>query len=90
MPERLTRIRLVIEEWESERTQEFVLTWSPGEGHSYRKIVRQQYVFSPSTTPREVEDYTMDLHGVTTLELRIQPASAGAMPSRRLPSGPSP
>ena len=78
MPERLTRIRLVIEEWEIERTQEFVLAWSPDEGRSYREIVRQQYVFSRPATPREVEDYTVYVHGVTALELRITPDLSGS------------
>lgn len=72
-PERLTRLRLVFDETQIARTQEFVLAWSPDEGRSYREIVRQQYVFSPPTTTREVEDYTVNLDGVTALELRITP-----------------
>ncbi len=46
-PQRLTRISLVFEETESERTQEFVLRWSPDGGRSFREIVRQQWNFSP-------------------------------------------
>ena len=47
-PQRLRRIALVFEETETERTQEFVLRWSPDGGRSFREIVRQQWNFSPN------------------------------------------
>ena len=72
-PLRLRRIRLMFHEGEQERTQEFVLRWSPDGGQSYREILRQQYNFSPPETAREVEDYDIDLDGVTALELKIVP-----------------
>ncbi len=72
-PLRLKRIHLVFQEDEQERTQEFVLRWSPDGGQSYREIVRQQYNFSPPEAAREVEDYDVDLDGVRALELRIVP-----------------
>jgi hypothetical protein len=72
-PQKLTRISLVFEESETERTQEFVLRWSPGGGRSFREIVRQQWNFSPPDTAREVEEYQVDLPGVTVLELVIVP-----------------
>lgn len=72
-PLRLTRIHLVFHEGERERTQEFVLQWSPDGGQSYREIVRQQYNFSPPDVAREVEDYDVDLDGLTALELKIVP-----------------
>ncbi len=43
---------------------------------SYREIVRQQYTFSPPGTA-EVENYRVDLDGVTALELRIVPNIGG-------------
>jgi hypothetical protein len=76
-PLRLRRIHLVFHEDEHERTQEFVLRWSPDGGQSYREIVRQQYNFSPPAAAREVEDYDIDLDGVTALELRIVPDISG-------------
>jgi hypothetical protein len=76
-PRRLKRIHLVFSEGELERTQEFVLRWSPDGGQSYREIVRQQYNFSPPEAAREVEDYDVDLDGVTALELRIMPNISG-------------
>ena len=72
-PLRLKRIHLVFQEDEQERTQEFVLRWSPDGGQSYREIVRQQYNFSPPEAAPEVEDYDVDLDGVTALELSIVP-----------------
>src|SRR6266852_920228 len=72
-PQRLRRISLVFEETETERTQEFVLRWSPDGGRSFREIVRQQWNFSPPKTIREVEECQVDLSGVTVLELVIVP-----------------
>src|ERR1039457_6633081 len=72
-PQRLKRIALVFEETETERTQEFVLRWSPDGGSSFREIVRQQWNFSPPKTTREIEEYQVDLSGVTVLELVIVP-----------------
>jgi hypothetical protein len=72
-PQRLTRIALVFEETMTERTQEFVLRWSPDGGRSFRKIVRQQWNFSPPATIREAEDYHVELSGATILELIIVP-----------------
>ena len=73
----IKRIRLVFHEDEQERTQEFVLRWSPDGGQSYREIVRQQYNFSPPETAREIEDYDVDLDAVTALELRLVPDISG-------------
>ncbi len=76
-PLRLTRIRLVFHEDQHARTQEFSLRWSADGGQSYREIVRQQYTFSPPGTTREVEDYAVNLDGVTALELCIVPDISG-------------
>jgi len=76
-PLRLRRIHLMFHEGEQERTQEFVLRWSPDGGQSYREILRQQYNFSPPGAAREVEDYDIDLDGVTALELKIVPDISG-------------
>ena len=56
----------------AERSQEFVLLC--GEmGTELREVVRQQWKFSPQGTVEELEDYAVDLHGVTVVELRIDP-----------------
>ena len=81
-PLRLKQIRLVFQEDQHARTQEFALRWSADGGQLYREIVRQQYNFSPPATTREVEDYTVNLDGVTALELRIVPdISGGSVPA---------
>lgn len=72
-PQKLTRISLLFEESETERTQEFVLRWSPDGGRSFREIVRQQWNFSPPNTTREIEEYKVQLLDVTVLELVIVP-----------------
>jgi hypothetical protein len=72
-PQRLRRILLVFEETEIQRTQQFVLRWSPDHGRSFREIVRQQWNFSPPGTVRETEDYSVELSEVTVLELRVVP-----------------
>ena len=76
-PLRIKRIRLGFHEDEQERTQEFVLLWSPDGGQSYLEILRQQYNFSPPEATRELEDYDVNLDGVTGLELRIVPDISG-------------
>ena len=75
-PQKLKRIG-VFEETETQRTQEFVLRWSPDHGRSYREIIRQQWNFSPPGTIRENEEYDVDLRDVTLLELRILPDQDG-------------
>jgi hypothetical protein len=76
-PLRLKRIRLVFHEDEQARTQEFVLRLSPDGGQSYRELVRQQYNFNPPQAAREIEEYEVNLDGVTALELRIVPDISG-------------
>jgi len=71
--QRLTRISLVFEETDTERTQEFVLRWSGDGERSFREIVRQQWNFSPPNSIREVEEYRVELSDVTVLELVIVP-----------------
>jgi hypothetical protein len=76
-PMRLNRIRLVFDEEQHARAQEFALRWLPDGEQSYRQLVRQQYNFSPPGTTREVEDYTVNLDRVTALELSIVPDISG-------------
>jgi hypothetical protein len=73
-PQSLSRISLVFEENETERTQEFALRWSGDGGRSFREIVRQQWNFSPPNAIREVEEYRVELSRVTVLELVIVPS----------------
>jgi hypothetical protein len=76
-PPHIRRIHLVFHENELQRTQEFVLRWSPDEGQSYQEIVRQQYTFAPPGSSQEIEDYSVELFGMTALELIIIPDISG-------------
>ena len=76
-PQQIRRVNLAFHEDERQRTQEFVLLYSSDDGRSYREIVRQQYNFNPPDTTMETEDYTVDLVGVTALELVIVPDISG-------------
>jgi hypothetical protein len=66
-------ISLAFEESKTSRTQEFALRWSPDRGHSFREIVRQQWNFSSPDATHETEDYSVELSGVTLLDLIIDP-----------------
>jgi hypothetical protein len=72
-PQRLSRIWLRFAEARANRTQEFVLRWSPDGGRSYHDIVRQQYTFSPDGATSEIEKLRVELAAVTALELTVVP-----------------
>ena len=72
-PQKLQWVSLNFEELEIERTQEYVLRWSPDGGQSYQEIIRQQWNFSPEGANSEVEEYQVELSAVTILELIINP-----------------
>ena len=76
-PQRLQRIWLNFVETRTERTQEYVLRWSPDGGQSFREIVRQQWNFSPQGATSETEDLHVQLPAVTVLELSIIPDISG-------------
>jgi hypothetical protein len=76
-PQRLRRIWLNFVETRTERTQEYVLRWSPDGGQSFREIVRQQWNFSPQGANSETEDHHVELPAVTVLELSIIPDTSG-------------
>jgi hypothetical protein len=72
-PQKLRRIWMVFEDTENIRTQQFLLRWCPGPGHSFRDIVRQEWSFSSGGSVREIEDYAVELFDVQVLELLILP-----------------
>ena len=76
-PQRLRRIWLNFVETRTERTQEYVLRWSPDGGQSFQEIVRQQWNFSPQGATNETEDLHVELPAVTVLELSIIPDTSG-------------
>ena len=75
-PQALARVRLVFEETERERTQEFFLGWAPTASDEPREIVRQQWTFH-SGAAREEEDLAVELDNVGALELYLVPNISG-------------
>jgi hypothetical protein len=76
-PQTIHRIWISFVELSAERTQEFVLRWSPDDGQTYLEIIRQQWNFSPRGATSEIEDFHLELHAVTVLELSIIPDISG-------------
>lgn len=72
-PQPLHRVWLEFVEPAVERTQEFVLRWSPDGGQTFHEVVRQQWNFSPHGAPRQTQDHHVELTDVTILELSIIP-----------------
>ena len=70
-PLNIKRLRLHFVDRTAERSQEFAVY--AGSGSELKEIVRQQWTFSPQGSTEEIEDYTVNLSGITTLELRIDP-----------------
>jgi hypothetical protein len=71
-PQAIRRIRLEFREGNRERSQEFAL-FATSEADQKREVVRQQWTFSPGGSAVEVEDYSVDLPAVVSVELKIDP-----------------
>jgi hypothetical protein len=70
-PQTIKRILLQFVDKSSDRSQEFAVF--AGAGTELKEVVRQQWSFSPQGSTEEIEDYPVNLSGITTLELRIDP-----------------
>ena len=77
VPLNLRQIKLKFVENYIERTQEYVLRWSPDDGQTFHEIARQQWNFSPLGSTSETEYHHVDLTAVTVLELNIIPDISG-------------
>lgn len=71
-PTPIRRVHLVFLEESKERAQEIAL-FATAKETSRRELVRQQWVFSPTGSKSEVEDFYFDLTDISTLELQIDP-----------------
>src|ERR1700677_320436 len=69
----VNRIQLHFLEPTRDRLQEFTVRWLAADGGQPKEIVRQQWNFSPSGSTSELEDYEVNLDGVSTVELVIKP-----------------
>jgi hypothetical protein len=76
-PRAIRQVRVVVEEPERTRTQQFTLRVAIAPEGPWREVARQQFNFSPSGATREQEDYRIDLPAVAALELRIVPDISG-------------
>jgi hypothetical protein len=76
-PQNISLIHLQFRETEQNRTQEFLLRYSTDQGASYQEILRQQYTFSQPSSSTQIENYNVQLKGVTSLELTIIPDISG-------------
>ena len=72
-PQRIRRIWLRFVELHRERTQQFTLQWSKDKTDALRPLFQQQWNFSPSGSTSQIEDYEVELNGVWTLQLVIDP-----------------
>jgi len=72
-PHRIRRILVRFIDRSQERGQEFVLRYSADGDKAARDVVRQQWTFTPDISVEELEDYSVDLSGVSILELIIDP-----------------
>jgi hypothetical protein len=70
-PLTIKRMQLHFVDKAAERSQEFAVF--AGAGAELKEVVRQQWTFSPQGSTEEIEDYPVNLSGITTLELRIDP-----------------
>lgn len=70
-PLNIKRLRLHFVDKTTERSQEFAVF--AGSGHELKEVVRQQWTFSPYGSTEEIEDFALNLSGITTLELKIDP-----------------
>jgi hypothetical protein len=71
-PQSIRRIHLLFIEHRMERSQEYVLRYSSTQSVE-REILRQQWVFSPTGSSQEIEDYAVELDSVTKFQLQIDP-----------------
>lgn len=70
-PQKVRRIQVHVIERMAERSQEFAIFAETESGR--REVVRQQFTFSPDGSSKEIEDYSVELNGVTMVELKIDP-----------------
>jgi hypothetical protein len=71
------RLRVVSSEVKESRTQEMTVWVSLRGGERHLEVLRQQFNFSPNGATEEVENCTLQLEDVSTIQLRIVPSIDG-------------
>lgn len=77
-PQSVTRVVYEVEETERERTQEVHVETSTDADRTYRRVLVQEYTFSPYGSTFQREDQRFDLHGLTHLRLTVVPNKGGS------------
>jgi hypothetical protein len=77
-PHPVSRLVYEAEETERERTQEVHVEASTDGGRTYRRVLVQEYTFSPGGATFQREDLRLDLEGVTNLRLTVVPDKHGS------------
>lgn len=77
-PTNVRRIRIVSSETERSRTQEMTIWASLLRGERHREVLRQQFNFSPRGATLQVEDYSLELNDVSSIQVRIVPSIDGS------------
>jgi hypothetical protein len=70
-PQTIRKIHLHFCEHTVERNQEFSI--SAGNATQLNELRRQQWGFSPQGSTEEIEDFDVNLPGITVLEIKIDP-----------------
>lgn len=77
-PQSVARLVYEVEETERERTQEVHVEVSSDGGRTYRRVLVQEYNFSPQGATFQREDVRLEVHDITHLRLTIVPNKHGS------------
>src|SRR5712692_8961329 len=77
-PQSVTRLVYEAEETQRERTQVVHVEASTDAGRSYRRVLVQEYTFSPLGSTFQREDFRFDLHNLTQVRLTVVPNKRGS------------
>jgi hypothetical protein len=77
-PQSVTRLVYEVGETEHERTQEVHVEASTDAGRSYRRVLVQEYTFSPRGATLQRENLRLDLRDLTHLRLTVVPNKHGS------------
>jgi len=77
-PQSVTRLVYEVEETEHERTQEVHVEVSIDGGRTYRRVLVQEYTFSPRGATFQREDLRLETHELTHLRLTVVPNKHGS------------
>jgi hypothetical protein len=77
-PQSVARLVYEVEETQHERTQEVHVEVSTDGGRSYRRVLVQEYTFSPRGATFQREDVRLEFRDLTHLRLTIVPNKHGS------------